>query len=74
MLTSVANMAMRTRSLLVECHFVPLPSDEAEDRKRRLRALLFKGAVRCAQGSIDAEQRVDSSQDVQLALAHSRQG
>jgi hypothetical protein len=44
------------RQLAIEVHFVPLPTDEAEERKRRLRSLLLRGALRFVQ------QRTDPSQ------------
>ena len=34
---------------VVEVLFVPLPANETEERRRRLRALLLTGAVRLAQ-------------------------
>ena len=40
----------------VEVHFVPLPADEAEERRRRLRALLLRGALRFVQQRSDRNQ------------------
>ena len=37
------------KQLPVDVHVVPLPSDEAEERQRRLGALLLKGASRLLQ-------------------------
>jgi hypothetical protein len=36
----------RADQLAIEVHYVPLPADELEDRRARLRALLLRGALR----------------------------
>jgi hypothetical protein len=42
-------MDMDLSKLTVEVHFVPLPAQEAEERTRRLRTLLLRGALRFAE-------------------------
>jgi hypothetical protein len=41
---------------LVEVLFVPLPANEMEERRRRLRALLLTGALRLARERRDSKQ------------------
>jgi hypothetical protein len=41
---------------VVEVLFVPLPANDAEERRRRLRALLLTGAVRLARERQDCNQ------------------
>ena len=40
---------LKRAPFIVEVLFVPLPANEMEERRRRLRALLLAGAVRMAQ-------------------------
>jgi hypothetical protein len=35
-----------TRQLAIEIRYVPLPADELEERRARLRTLLLRGALR----------------------------
>ena len=41
---------------IVEVLFVPLPANEMEERRRRLRGLLLTGAVRLARERQDSDQ------------------
>jgi hypothetical protein len=47
---------MKREPYVVEALFVPLPANEMEERRRRLRALLLTGAVRLAQERWDSDQ------------------
>jgi hypothetical protein len=47
---------------VVEVLFVPLPANEAEERRRRLRALLLTGALRLAQERRDSNQMSSESE------------
>jgi hypothetical protein len=47
---------------LVEVLFVPLPANEMEEKRRRLRALLMTGAVRLAQQRRDSNQMSSGSE------------
>jgi hypothetical protein len=44
---------MDVGQLIVELHFVPLSPQESEERRRRLHALLLKGALRLARQNSD---------------------
>jgi hypothetical protein len=46
---------------VVEVLFVPLPANEMEERRRRLRALLLTGAVRLARERRDSNQMSSES-------------
>ena len=47
---------------VVEVLFVPLPANEMEERKTRLRALLLTGALRLAQQRQDSAQMSSESE------------
>ena len=42
--------------LAIEVHFVPVPAGEMDERRRRLRTLLLRGAVRFVQQHTDGDQ------------------
>jgi hypothetical protein len=44
---------MNVGQLTVELHFVPLSPQESEERRRRLHALLLKGALELARQNSD---------------------
>lgn len=44
---------------IVEAHFHPLPANETDERKRRFRALLLRGALRSVQQHTDRDKQPD---------------
>jgi hypothetical protein len=48
---------VKSDQFVVEAHFVPLPANEAEERKRRFRALLLRGALRFVQQPTDRSNK-----------------
>jgi len=53
---------MKREPYLVEVLFVPLPANELEERRQRLRALLLTGAVRLARERKDSTQLCSESE------------
>ena len=47
---------MTREPLIVEVLFVPLPASEIDERRRRLRTLLLRGALRRAQEQQTSQQ------------------
>jgi hypothetical protein len=63
----------KSDQLDVELHFVPLSSDEADERKQHLRALLVRGALRFAQKHADGDQqagKLNAAGALHLDLVH----
>ena len=46
----------RLSQLVIEIRYVPLPPDELEERRARLRTLLLRGALRLARQEVPGPQ------------------
>jgi len=61
----MGNTTTKADPFTVEVHLVPLPESEAEDRRRHLRALLFRAALRLAQPQSRMKPEAESLETVQ---------
>jgi hypothetical protein len=59
---------LNAHQLAIEVHFVPLPADEADERKLRLRSLLLQGALRFVQQHTDRSQPKEPKTDETLPV------